>query len=882
MAAPRAAISSKKICCRYRVFFYFCFIALGLQFFIGFNFYRFQSHIVDKTNTVLNGIKKVQDQLNIKERNHSSSQSVSCSNVSKEAQSAIKRAKTENCKKEIVKISCLNDAKKLYPQKLSNLCQSQGNHTAGSYIGCYKDSQTERDLSNVGTKFNSDNSPQKCLEYCTTGGYQYAGLQYKVECWCGNTYNKYGDLPETSCQTSCPGNQTETCGGYNAQRIFATGLTKKTPVPATLVTNEAAVSDQTPVRIAFVLTVNGRAVRQVLRLINILYRPQHYYFIHVDNRSEYMFQELLPLEKLLPNVHLTRSRFATIWGGASLLQAHLTFIRELLDMGDWAWDYYINLSESDYPIKRVEQLSWFLTKYKGNNFLKSHGRETHLFMKKQGYLYLFHECDNHLWRIGQSPVPAGIRVDGGSDWVGLHREFCEYAVSSSDRLVIGLKEFYRYCLLPVESFFHTLLLNSEYCERIVDNNLHLTNWKRKQGCKCQHKNQVDWCGCSPNVFKSDDLQRLMSYKLKPVFFARKFEPVINMDIINSLDALLGMDISELPALIHYWHNDYHYLDPPNARTDTWMSFMSSLVRRARGILAHARSTCTSSHVVILESHILNVADSFYRYLIKFNTSLPGLAEPVSVESQFSYRQHYLVLDPLGPIGRLITLEVGSDFDPKEQIFRNYPKFLGPESDVRLRHVWRYGSDFIIGVAWVDPTGEVASYQDVTVGKESLIDAQNPKLKSPLRPGVWKVKILYRLKVCAEVQFLILPFSIYKGKPLTRELVSQLHNGPPEGKYGLNNYSDISETLGLNSSKAIQRLSVINGQRVGNDLEAWIDQLTMEFWSVQDACATVSVDNICAPMEKCKDMAWSSFSPDPKSDISPKHFSYWKNTVDTKI
>ncbi|WAQ96621.1 XYLT-like protein [Mya arenaria] len=766
MAAPRAAISSKKICCRYRVFFYFCFIALGLQFFIGFNFYRFQSHIVDKTNTVrvnpeeykhsnvapvlavLNGIKKVQDQLNIKERNHSSSQSVSCSNVSKEAQSAIKRAKTENCKKEIVKISCLNDAKKLYPQKLSNLCQSQGNHTAGSYIGCYKDSQTERDLSNVGTKFNSDNSPQKCLEYCTTGGYQYAGLQYKVECWCGNTYNKYGDLPETSCQTSCPGNQTETCGGYNAQRIFATGLTKKTPVPATLVTNEAAVSDQTPVRIAFVLTVNGRAVRQVLRLINILYRPQHYYFIHVDNRSEYMFQELLPLEKLLPNVHLTRSRFATIWGGASLLQAHLTFIRELLDMGDWAWDYYINLSESDYPIK---------------------------FMKKQGYLYLFHECDNHLWRIGQSPVPAGIRVDGGSDWVGLHREFCEYAVSSSDRL----------------SFFHTLLLNSEYCERIVDNNLHLTNWKRKQGCKCQHKNQVDWCGCSPNVFKSDDLQRLMSYKLKPVFFARK-------------------------------------------------------------------------------------------YLIKFNTSLPGLAEPVSVESQFSYRQHYLVLDPLGPIGRLITLEVGSDFDPKEQIFRNYPKFLGPESDVRLRHVWRYGSDFIIGVAWVDPTGEVASYQDVTVGKESLIDAQNPKLKSPLRPGVWKVKILYRLKVCAEVQFLILPFSIYKGKPLTRELVSQLHNGPPEGKYGLNNYSDISETLGLNSSKAIQRLSVINGQRVGNDLEAWIDQLTMEFWSVQDACATVSVDNICAPMEKCKDMAWSSFSPDPKSDISPKHFSYWKNTVDTKI
>lgn len=53
----------------------------------------------------------------------------------------------------------------------------------------------------------------------------------------------------------------------------------------------------------------------------------------------------------MPNVRLARERFATIWGGASLLQAHLTFIKELLEMTDWKWDYYINLSETDYPIK---------------------------------------------------------------------------------------------------------------------------------------------------------------------------------------------------------------------------------------------------------------------------------------------------------------------------------------------------------------------------------------------------------------------------------------------------------------------------------------------------------------------------------------------------
>lgn len=42
---------------------------------------------------------------------------------------------------------------------------------------------------------------------------------------------------------------------------------------------------------------------------------------------------------------------------------------------------------------------------------------------------------------------------------------------------------------------------------MVDNNLRLTNWNRKLGCKCQYKHIVDWCGCSPNDFKPSDLPR---------------------------------------------------------------------------------------------------------------------------------------------------------------------------------------------------------------------------------------------------------------------------------------------------------------------------------------------------------------------------------------
>lgn len=52
-----------------------------------------------------------------------------------------------------------------------------------------------------------------------------------------------------------------------------------------------------------------------------------------------------------------------------------------------------------------------------------------------------------------------------------------------------------------------MLENSALCGSMVDNNLRLTNWNRKLGCKCQYKHIVDWCGCSPNDFKPSDLSR---------------------------------------------------------------------------------------------------------------------------------------------------------------------------------------------------------------------------------------------------------------------------------------------------------------------------------------------------------------------------------------
>ena len=52
-----------------------------------------------------------------------------------------------------------------------------------------------------------------------------------------------------------------------------------------------------PVRIVYLLTLNGRAARQVRRLIKRLYDGTNYFYIHVDSRQDYLYRELKRLEQ---------------------------------------------------------------------------------------------------------------------------------------------------------------------------------------------------------------------------------------------------------------------------------------------------------------------------------------------------------------------------------------------------------------------------------------------------------------------------------------------------------------------------------------------------------------------------------------------------------
>lgn len=68
-------------------------------------------------------------------------------------------------------------------------------------------------------------------------------------------------------------------------------------------------------------------------------------------RSNYLHRQMVALAHQYPNVRVTPWRMSTIWGGASLLTMYLKSMKDLLAMRDWSWDFFINLSAADYPIR---------------------------------------------------------------------------------------------------------------------------------------------------------------------------------------------------------------------------------------------------------------------------------------------------------------------------------------------------------------------------------------------------------------------------------------------------------------------------------------------------------------------------------------------------
>lgn len=88
------------------------------------------------------------------------------------------------------------------------------------YIGCFKDSDP-RDLPQ--RVHAPDLNARICVHKCKDLEFKYAGLQFSYLCFCGNTYGRYGELPEDKCSSECESKRDSFCGGHWSNSVYDTG-----------------------------------------------------------------------------------------------------------------------------------------------------------------------------------------------------------------------------------------------------------------------------------------------------------------------------------------------------------------------------------------------------------------------------------------------------------------------------------------------------------------------------------------------------------------------------------------------------------------------------------------------------------------------------------
>merc|ERR550525_644625 len=64
-----------------------------------------------------------------------------------------------------------------------------------TFQGCFKD-EKDRDLPIFG---EVSYSPNECAKKCFDLGYKYSGSQWQQECWCGDSFGKYGTSNDCKC-----------------------------------------------------------------------------------------------------------------------------------------------------------------------------------------------------------------------------------------------------------------------------------------------------------------------------------------------------------------------------------------------------------------------------------------------------------------------------------------------------------------------------------------------------------------------------------------------------------------------------------------------------------------------------------------------------------
>ncbi|MFD2573436.1 beta-1,6-N-acetylglucosaminyltransferase [Spirosoma soli] len=301
-----------------------------------------------------------------------------------------------------------------------------------------------------------------------------------------------------------------------------------------------------PLRLAYLIFVHKNPA-QLGRLLKRLYAPGCSFFIHVDAKTN-----LDPFRAAINDIPADSvvwlaKRKAVSWGDFSLSAAYLTGFQTILEQRLQP-DFIITLSGQDYPIATHDVLHDWLSRHSEQTILDHVmitdalpdilDRVERYYLSTTPHRILVYPHPNPdkrkkrlfnsvLRRSGLFPLPRQMPLNHqlyfGTNWFQLKPLAARYILDFCQANPHYV-QFFRTTYVPEEIFFQTILLNAPDAIRATIYNHRMTfmQWDRPPGSYVI-------------PISTSELPAMLS---SGKFFARKFEPQYDSQVLDQLDQYL--------------------------------------------------------------------------------------------------------------------------------------------------------------------------------------------------------------------------------------------------------------------------------------------------------------------------------------------------------
>lgn len=320
-------------------------------------------------------------------------------------------------------------------------------------------------------------------------------------------------------------------------------------------------------RIAYLITAYDQP-EHLRRLVAALDAPGVDFHVHIDAAADIASFQAALADR--PNLRFVARRVRIRWMGFSQVESILALVRQALATG---FDYCVLLSGSDYPIKSNDFIRSFYSSASSEFIAFFALSDRPGWQHKVQHYYPIDQIP--IWGYSKNREPVfwrslfwgrfhqyrhlmpkrrflpGLDPYAGSDWWSISWGCADYVTRFVDNNPAYLR-FYRYTHCPSEMFFHTIIMNSAWADRVhrVDE---YRRWSAQTPVEIKQQETallpeeqfnlryIDWSGVTtgqrevPAILDETDWPQLLN---SPSLFARKFVPGRSDAVLKLIDSQL--------------------------------------------------------------------------------------------------------------------------------------------------------------------------------------------------------------------------------------------------------------------------------------------------------------------------------------------------------